>query len=126
VTTATPHPAVSPDGQWLAYYHRNPRETERKRIVIIPTSGGSPVKTLNVPHTAYLLQWSPDGRAIDYADAREGSTDLLRMPLDGGRPRRLTSFELHTVSRFAWSRDGSRLAVSLLTRSHDVVLIRDF
>ncbi|MGH9853424.1 MAG: protein kinase domain-containing protein, partial [Blastocatellia bacterium] len=126
VTTATPHPAVSPDGKWLAYYHRDPRETERKRILIIPTSGGPPVKTLDVPHTAYLLQWSPGGRAIDYADAREGSTELWRTPLDGGRPRRLTSFELHSVSRFAWSRDGSRLVVSLVTHSRDVVLIRDF
>jgi Tol biopolymer transport system component len=126
VTTATPHQAVSPDGKWLAYYHRDPRETDRKRILIIPASGGPPVKTLDVPHSAYLLQWAPGGRAIDYVDTREGSTELWRAPLDGGRRRRLTTFELHSVARFAWSRDGSRLVVSLLAYSRDVVLIRDF
>ncbi len=125
-TTANPSPAISPDGRWVAYYYRAPHEIQRKRIVLIPLSGGPPVRQLDVPHSAYLLQWSPDGRSLDYTDTIEEVGNLWRLPLDGGPARQITDFKTDVISRFAWSRDGAQLAVSRLIRNWDVVLLRDF
>ena len=125
-TTANPSPVISPDGKWVAYYQRNLDETERKRLLLIPSTGGAPVKELDVPYTAYLLQWATDGQALDYAEVRDGVANLWRLPLAGGPARQLTHFKSDVISRFAWSRDGGQLAVSRLIWNRDVILLRDF
>jgi Tol biopolymer transport system component len=108
----------------VAYYQRAPHEAGRKRVVIAPLGGGPPARTLAVANTAYLLQWSPDGRALDYAEERKAGGRLWRLPLDGGEARRLTDFAGGVISRFAWSPDGARLAVSSITWNRDAILLR--
>jgi TolB protein len=53
--------------------------------------------------------WSPDGRRIAFASARDGNSEIYVMNADGSSPVRLT--EHPEQDDFpAWSRDGRRLA----------------
>ena len=78
-------------------------------------------RTLNLP--AGHLHWTPDGRGVAYID---GATrqNIWVQPLDGGAPRQLTHFTDRSVADFAWSRDGTRLAVARATVTNDIVLFK--
>jgi Tol biopolymer transport system component len=61
------------------------------------------------------LRWaptvSPDGRWIAYAEQSRGSSDLYRIPLEGGAAERIThGAQPLPPSQIAWSPDGTRLA----------------
>jgi dipeptidyl aminopeptidase/acylaminoacyl peptidase len=74
--------------------------------------------------------WSPDGQSVVFAasnDRHRGayaftSTQLWRVPVGGGEPRRLTAGE-HAWSRPAFSPDGRRL-MALVERRSDRVYTR--
>ena len=55
------------------------------------------------------LALSPDGAAVAYVDDTSGQFNLVVQPLDGGPPRRLTSYADNTVRRVAWHPDGGSL-----------------
>jgi Tol biopolymer transport system component len=118
-------PAFTPDGG-ETYYLAYESDRDLKALYRIPRRGREARRVLE--RIDGSVTFAPDGKWLAYyhRDPREGSTELWRTPLDGGRRRRLTGFELYSVSRFARSRDGSRLVVSLLAHSRDVVLIRNF
>jgi hypothetical protein len=79
-----------------------------------------------VPTNAQFVgRWMPGGREIAY-NGDDGN--LWALPLDGGQPRRITSFDPPepgtTITDFAWSRDGQRLAILRLKVADDIVLFR--
>jgi Tol biopolymer transport system component/serine/threonine protein kinase len=118
-------PIISPDGKLIAYSYGDEKTNWQRRVAIIPFEGGQPVKTLEVPQTAgRVLQWSPDGRALTYVDARGGVQNIWSQPIDGGAPKQLTDFKADQIFYFNWSRDG-RLAISRGLMINDVVLISD-
>jgi hypothetical protein len=49
--------------------------------------------------------------------------NVWQQPLPSGVPTQLTRFTSSTLYNFAWSHDGSRLAVSRGSTSTDVVLL---
>jgi len=63
-------------------------------------------------------------RSITYLVPREGADELWSLPAAGGEPCRLARFEGKEISNFAWSPDGTRLAIVTFTRSGDVVLLK--
>jgi Tol biopolymer transport system component len=71
-------------------------------------------------------KWSVDGRAITHVRSPAGVSNLWALPLDGGEPQQLTRFDSDRIFRYAFSPDGSRLAMSRGRRSGDIVLIRNF
>ena len=50
--------------------------------------------------------------------------NIWSFPLAGGDPRQITNFTDRTIESFAWSRDGTRLAVLRTTTTSDIVLLR--
>jgi dipeptidyl aminopeptidase/acylaminoacyl peptidase len=68
--------------------------------------------------------WSPDGSRVAYIRTREGQqrhrTDIWIVGSDGGKPRQLTK-EFASVSAFAWSPDGKRLALCASTIEGDSI-----
>jgi Tol biopolymer transport system component len=68
------------------------------------------------------IRFTPDGRAIAYADW--SGANIWALPIDGGPPRQITHFTDRTITAFAWSRDGKRLAVARTTTTNDIVLLK--
>lgn len=121
-------PAVSPDGKWIASLYWNEQSNVPKRIAIIPFAGGEPIKQFDSPQSEIVLQpirWTPDGRAITYADKRSGVSNIWAQPIDGGPAKRLTDFKDSEVFWYDWSHDGRQLAFARGAWIRNVVLISD-
>jgi Tol biopolymer transport system component len=72
------------------------------------------------------MRWSPDGKAIDYVETRDGVGNIWRLSVDGaGEPRKLTDWKDALIFRFAWSPDGKRLVCARGTHGNDLVLLED-
>ena len=96
-------PALSPDGRRVAFAALN-------SLWIGPTSGGgAPRRVVRADVTRYVLapSWSRDGRALVYADDRDGLFAVRRHELASGKETVLaTGGRVHP----ALSPDGGRLA----------------
>jgi Tol biopolymer transport system component len=116
-------PTISPDGKLIAFGLKVDQNAPAK-IALMPSSGGAPIKLLDVPVTADLLSltWTPDSRALAYVDTRGGISNLWSVPIDGGASAQLTDFRADRMSCFDFSRDGKWVAISRGNSSNDVVL----
>jgi len=124
-------PAISPDGNWVAFFRRDPAAGEKPTIVIVPLIGGPATKSFEVspgfvPEFHPTLKWTPDGDALTYIDSSNGADNIWSQPVNGGPHKPLTNFKSDSISFFAWSRDGKRLAISHGPVTTDVVLLKDF
>jgi WD40 repeat protein len=123
------YPAVSPDGNWVAFF--SPSE-KKVRLLVIPSTGGAPVKTFDVaPETDYLIfteivPWTADGRYLTYIKNQGDTSNIWGQPFAGGAPRRLTNFDSQRIFSFAWSPDGKQLAVARGQYNRQIVLLSDF
>ncbi len=77
------HPALSPDGQTVAFDFQG-------NVYTVPAAGGlaTPV-TLHPDHDRQPI-WSPDGKWLAFASDRHGNWDVFVVPAAGGQVRRLT------------------------------------
>ena len=106
--TAVAEASVSPDGQWVAY-----SDQPDGSLWCSKTNGQSRVRLASSPLRGSLPRWSPDGKQILFAGAREGqASNIYMISPDGGF--------LHPVlpsgwegSEADWSPDGYRLVVSM-------------
>ena len=120
-------PAVSPDSKLVAYIFRD--ENDQSHIAVAPLEGGEPLRTFRLPPAFSFIRffrWTPDGRAIAYIETRDGVSNVVAQPLDGGPKRQLTDFKDGQLFSCAFSPDGKWLALSRGSISRDVVLIKDF
>jgi len=70
------------------------------------------------------IRWTPNGRGVAYVRDRPHSNIWVQL-LDGAAPRALTSFtDGREILDFAWSRDGTRLAIARATTTTDIVLFK--
>jgi eukaryotic-like serine/threonine-protein kinase len=119
-------PAVSSDGKWIAYLNFDEQAERTNKVVIIPSGGGAPVKTLDcTPALNTGLQWSPDDSSLIYVDARQGGANLWRLPLDGSPAQPLTAFKSEQITNFYFTRDGRQLVCARTTITSDVVMISE-
>ena len=61
------------------------------RLAIIPVAGGLATKTFALPPGAIDragVAWTPDGRALTYAEMRKGVSNLWNQALEGGPPKK--------------------------------------
>jgi Tol biopolymer transport system component len=68
------------------------------------------------------IRWTPDGRGIAYMDV--STINLMVQPLDGRPAYTLTQFTGGTITDFAWSPDGTRLAIARAMTSNDIVMFK--
>jgi len=126
--TRAMRPAVSPDGELIAYHYLDPEvDRSRWRIGVVSSAGGPRLKQFDFPPTLTwrFVRWSPDRQSIAYANSTDGLFDIWLQPLDGSQPRRLTDFKAEPIIAFDWSRDGRSLAFVRGVETSDVVLIED-
>lgn len=98
------YPAVSPDGQQVAFGYAGD-------IWTVPVSGGR-AHRLTV-HDGYeqIPRWSPDGEWVAFSGNREGDDDVYIIPSGGGQAKRLTYFD--TDDKVCdWSHDGNSIIFS--------------
>jgi Tol biopolymer transport system component len=91
---------------------------------LVTLDGSEPRSIPGMPAFVKYLQFGPDGRSITYVVSREGADELWSLPIQGGEARRLLRFGAEEIGRFAWSPDGTHLAVVKVVRSGDVVLLK--
>jgi eukaryotic-like serine/threonine-protein kinase len=111
---------VSPDGRLLAFGTVD----EQNRYVTVVCDLPGCMNRRNVPPLPQgRLRWIPDSSAVAFISSTKPSNVWLQ-PLDGTAPRQLTHFKDGVISDFAWSHDGSRLAVADSTVTNDIVLFK--
>jgi Tol biopolymer transport system component len=72
------------------------------------------------------ISFSPDGKSIVYTVRENGVDNLWEQPLSGGTGfRQLTHFTTERIARFAFSADGSQIAIERAHTESDAVLLRD-
>lgn len=74
------HPAISPDGKWLAYT-TNPRayaDFEAADLFVMPMAGGASRRLGNGTGWAGPPAWTPDGKKILYAGHAAGPGQVLK------------------------------------------------
>ena len=121
-------PSISHDGRWIAC-HYWPERASSLKLVILSFDGSSPERTLDLPDSMSeydSLGWTPDDRAIAFIDRRSGVGNLWIQPLSGESPHALTHFRSEGVLDFAWSLDGSRIAITRGDGTSDAVMITNF
>lgn len=109
---------ISPDGSRLLM---NRVGSPLTFTMSLDGSNATPLSAFATQTRIESPEWSPDGTAIDYISA---DGQLWRQPLNGSASRKLTEVP-QGIDSWAWSRDGSQLAVTRGTSSSDAVLIRD-
>jgi Tol biopolymer transport system component len=94
-------PAVSPDGERIAFTRRDDRGFFRVRVA--PLDDVAAARTLSSEGLWDDVRpaWSPDGRTISYSDFNH----LWVVPVDGGSPRRITPIG-DNETQPTWSPDG--------------------
>jgi eukaryotic-like serine/threonine-protein kinase len=120
-------PVLSPDGNWIACWTRQPDQT--MHLGVFPLSGERQTKLFDVAPTVQvtwdvLIRWSADSKSTTYVDHRGGVDNLWSQPLDGSAAKQITDFKEGRIFSFDWSRD-SRLSASRGVQTNDVVLISE-
>lgn len=95
------YPAISPDGQTVAFSYRGD-------IWTVPSTGGQARQITTNPAYEACPVWSPDSRQIAFLSTREGSKDVYVVGRNGGSPRRLTT-DSGNETPLAWLNDSTIL-----------------
>ena len=117
----TPH--FSPDGSLLSLI-----STDERTISIIRWSDGKLISSFPADQSAVLnigARWTPDGKAVAYIAAANGSQNIIVQPLDGSPARTLTDLKGGNIHNFAFSADGKSLYLARGYETHNVVLIEN-
>jgi eukaryotic-like serine/threonine-protein kinase len=118
-------PVISPDGKLVACRYRE-QELSPFQLAILSFEDGKTVKTFDLPPSAFgtpNFDWTPDGKAVLYVDARGGVGNIWSQPIDGGLAKQLTFFNTDQIFAFDLSADGKGIALARGNVSNDVVLI---
>lgn len=108
-------PAVSPDGNWIAYNVRQyglKSNTFVSNIFIQSVNGQSTRQMTASSFKDLAPAWSPDGKVIAFISNRANGYQIYTMALDGGEPRRVTNISTGVSggNNLMWSPDGKYIA----------------
>ena len=103
--------AISQDGKWVAYGVSTP-DIEANRAVsniwILSTSGGQPIQVTQGGRDSSPA-WSPDGKTLAFLSARDGTSQVYLLSMEGGEAKKLTKLSTG-ADLFHWSPDGKTIA----------------
>ncbi len=122
-------PAISPDGELIAFWHNDGQQASRWRLKVVHFNGGATFNIFDVAPAVQVqwdtpLRWTPDGQYLVYVDHSGGIDNLWEQPIAGGAPKQLTKFDDSRIFAFGWLKDGSLVASRGVITS-DVVLMKD-
>jgi dipeptidyl aminopeptidase/acylaminoacyl peptidase len=110
-------PALSPDYRALVFTLREtdvPANRGRQDLwsLDLATKGAQPRRLTTHPENDHAAQWSADGRYVYFLSDRSGSSQVWRLPAQGGEAEQVTTLPLD-VGSFLLAPDGARIAVSM-------------
>jgi dipeptidyl aminopeptidase/acylaminoacyl peptidase len=106
-------PRISPDRRRVAYSLRSTDYAQNKGTtnlwLLDLQSGQRRALTQSGGHSA---RWAPDGSSLYFLSSRSGSSQVWRLPVDGGEPQPVTELPLD-VGSFVLSPLGTHIALTL-------------
>jgi WD40 repeat protein len=117
--------AVSPDGKLIAYFSQ---EKQAWGIAVSSYKSGLLIRKFEIGSHSLnnsSLKWTPDGKALLYADSSDGVGNIWMQRLDGSAPKKVSAFKSDGLFRFDISSDGKNLVCARGGWKHDIVLIRN-
>jgi Tol biopolymer transport system component len=117
--------ALSPDGKEIASYEV--RELDHKLMLRLDNVETQKMAYADIDQRALpeQLVFTPDGKGIVYVVREKGVDNLWLQPLDGKPRRQLTHFKTNRTFRYAFSPDGSKIAMECGQAESDAVLLHD-
>src|SRR6266850_8052 len=116
---------ISPDGKQAATLEL--RDSDHKLMLKFCSTDDKKITHHDVDQKAApgLISFTPDGHGIVYSVLEKSVNNLWVQPLDGAPARPLTHFAAERIFRFAYSRDGTKIAFERGHVESDAVLLRD-
>ena len=115
---------ISPDGKLISSW--DVREEDHKLMIRLdPTDGG---KTTYVEADSRMTStpvFAPDGKSIVYVVRENGVDNLWQQSLDGKNRKQLTTFPKDLIFRYAYSNDGTQIAIERGNIESDAFLFHD-
>jgi Tol biopolymer transport system component/DNA-binding winged helix-turn-helix (wHTH) protein len=106
--------AWSPDGKFIAFTYRDPKEEPAKIFLVSPDT----LERHNLTSPAagnvgdFNPAFSPDSQSVAFVRIKSAeSADIHIVPITGGEPRRLT-FDNTQLAGLTWSADGRQIIYS--------------
>ena len=96
--TTVSSPAISPDGNRVAFTVQTVNERENKyhrEVWVVPTAGGPPMRYTSPGAESSAPRWSPDGKYLFFTSNRpggKGTAWALRMDAPGGEAFQIESY----------------------------------
>ena len=116
--------ALSPDGSKVLTF--DIREFDHKLILRADSADKHTTEYFDIDERAsFPIQFSPDGKSVVYTVREHGVDNLWEQDLSGTNRHQLTHFDKERVQRFAFSPDGTKLAIQRGHLEQDAVLLRD-
>jgi dipeptidyl aminopeptidase/acylaminoacyl peptidase len=121
-------PAISPNGQWIAYTVREANWDENDYHTEIwladAKTGETRQLTRHAKKSSTSPAWSPDGEMLAFATDRDDKRQIYAISPRGGEARKLTAAE-EGVGSFAWAPDGKSLAFTATDAKTDADKARE-
>jgi Tol biopolymer transport system component len=115
--------SVSPDEKFLAFSANEPK-TGKPMIFIKTLENGNIIASFpGDPDRSF--GWTRDSKAVVYDTGRNGASELMLQPIEGGEARKITDFRNDSIFWFDWSFDGKTLAVVRGKQPTDIVMIKE-
>jgi len=110
-------PVISPDGRSVVFSVRETdMDANRGRVDLwsldLATKGAQPRRLTTHPENDSSPQWSTDGRDIYFLSTRSGSSQVWRLPANGGEASQVTDLPLD-VGSFRVATHAGRIAVTM-------------
>jgi Tol biopolymer transport system component len=102
-------PAISPDGEWLAFNSAGPDED----LFLVRTDGTGMRQLTHEGHKDLGPRWSADGQQIAFFSKRTGNRQIWTTTVDGRRQSQLTFLSGSNVVWPIWSPNGKHLVYSI-------------
>jgi dipeptidyl aminopeptidase/acylaminoacyl peptidase len=107
-------PALSPDGQTVAFVRTTTNAETGKRnadIWVVPADGTSSSKLLIGGESSELTPiYSPDGKRLAFISTRAGAPQVFVAAADGSSPKQITNLAMGVQAPLVFSPDGLRVA----------------
>ncbi|MFT3745746.1 MAG: winged helix-turn-helix domain-containing protein [Pyrinomonadaceae bacterium] len=104
--------SISPDEKQIASVHGGTtakdceiRVYDRNSFEVVKSVKLSPVCDVD------RMIWDRDGLGFTFVATSEGTSELYRVPISGGEPKKISNFRHDRVYTIDWSSDGKKLAI---------------